>query len=72
MRIFEKIKTIMIPKINEYMKKEVLTDFCFMDDNENKQEFKSEMIKLNKELDTVLKNRDVVDKTIKYDEQARS
>ena len=66
------IKNVIIPKLKEYIEKQVKEDFPLLNEKQNFKELEISMRVLEKELEKILSDRKVVDKFIKYDEKVRA
>lgn len=67
----EIINETMIKKVDEYFKKNGAKDYKFLVDSKNKTEIETAIKILKTEVSNVLSRKHVIDKTIKYDEEAR-
>jgi hypothetical protein len=72
MKNFLKMEKTMIPKIEEYMNKELKKVFKLFEKKENIKEIEISLSILKNELAKIIKEKNVVDKYIKYDEKVRS
>ncbi len=71
MAYFKEINDDILPMINKYLAADAVKEYPILSSKVNADELRSHFIVAKKELEEVMASRNVEDKFIKFDEQAR-
>ena len=71
LEIFKEIQAVHLPKLEAYLKGPAKQEYPLLGVKKNFDDINSYCISLRRELEDIIRNQDVEDKFVKYDEQVR-